>query len=223
MKNRGVGAHFDEVAAEYDVWKQKAHRYYSAVKRSVAEVIPPGMSVIEIGCGTGDILAHVKPSIGVGTDISSEMVKIARHKHPQLRFEVHDITTGPLDEHFDYVLSVDVAEHVDDLTAAFAAMAEMLNPSGTVIMLTANPKWAKALHAAERLRLKMPEGDHHWRSRDDLVEAAERAGLALVRFERDFLVPKAIPILEKLDSTRWAAPARAKYGLIQRAVFRAGT
>jgi hypothetical protein len=30
--------------------------------------------------------------------------------------------------------------------------------------MTANPLWSPVLHAAERLRLKMLEGDHEWRS-----------------------------------------------------------
>ena len=37
--------------------------------------------VLEVGCGIGDLLAAVKPSRGVGVDISPEMVKLASNKY----------------------------------------------------------------------------------------------------------------------------------------------
>ena len=214
-----VGSHFDNVAPDYDRWKIKAHHYYASLKANVAEVVPPGRRVLEVGCATGDILASLLPADGVGMDISPAMIELASKKHPQLRFEVHDLMNGPLGERFEFVVAADVAEHVPDLDLCMEAMAGMLTQEGLLVLVTANPAWAPILHVAERLHMKMPEGDHTWRSREDLASSARRAGLVERSFTRSLLVPKDVWGLRVLDSAGWAASIRQRGGLMQRAVF----
>jgi 2-polyprenyl-3-methyl-5-hydroxy-6-metoxy-1,4-benzoquinol methylase len=118
-----------------------------------------------VWCATGDILASLDPGESVGLDISPAMIELAARKHPGLRFRVHDLMQGPLDERFDYVVAADVAEHVPALDTMMGSLAGMLPERGVAVVLTANPLWSQVLHAAERLRLMMLEGDHEWRSR----------------------------------------------------------
>ena len=49
-------------------------------------LIPPGMRVLELGCGRGDLLASLRPSYGVGIDFSTAMIAAATAHHPELRF-----------------------------------------------------------------------------------------------------------------------------------------
>lgn len=88
-----------------------------------------------------------------------------------------------------------------------------------MIVVTANPLWGSVLHAAERLRLKMPEGPHAWRSREELMRAASGAGLVERSFDRSMLIPKRIPAIKVLNTARWARGLRQRFGLIQRAVY----
>jgi 2-polyprenyl-3-methyl-5-hydroxy-6-metoxy-1,4-benzoquinol methylase len=219
VSERSVQRHFDQIAVEYDRWKERAQYYYQAVKAAVAEIVPPGRRVLEVGCGTGDILASIAPDDGLGTDISPRMVERARAKHPTLRFAVHDLMADALSERFEFVVAVDVAEHVPDLERAMRTMAEMLDDGGVIIVITANPAWGPILHLAERLKLKMPEGDHTWRSRAEIRAAATAAGLRERSFSRSFLIPKAITGLKSLNTMKWAGGLRERYGLMQRAVF----
>ena len=219
MSSDHVRDHFDQVAGGYDRGKERARYYYSELKLLVAELVPKGSHVLEVGCGTGDILASLEPSVGVGIDLSSEMVALARQKHPSLRFLVHSVVDSQLDEAFDFVVAIDVMEHLSDLNRAMASMARMLAPGGSLVVTTADPRWGHVLDVAERLKLKMPEGEHQWRSHDDLVAAARAAGLVERFFDRSFLVPRAIPLLKALNTARWAAPLRRRYGLIQRVAF----
>jgi SAM-dependent methyltransferase len=222
MSSSPVGKHFDSVAPGYDRWKEKARHYYAALKASLVEIVPPRNHVLEVGCATGDILASLDPADGVGIDISPAMIQIASRKHPDLRFLVHDLMDGPIDERFEYVVAADVAEHVPDLDVCVQAMAGMLTENGVLVIVTANPAWGPVLHLAERLHLKMPEGDHQWRSRGDLVAAAVRAGLRERSFTRSLLVPKDLAGVGVLDRAAWASGIRERFGLIQRAVFETG-
>jgi SAM-dependent methyltransferase len=217
--NQRVRRHFDAVASDYDAWKEKAHHYYGFLTQMVGETVPPGQRVAEIGCGTGDILASLDPSYGLGVDLSSEMVAIARRKHPDLRFQVHDITVSPLPDRFAYVVAVDLVEHTLNLDSCFRNLAESLSETGRLVVVTANPRWSWVLHIAERLRLKMPEGDHVWRSHEALLDAARLSGLHENSFTRDLLVPKNVPLLRRVDGAESLIALRQRLGLVQRAVF----
>src|SRR5467141_3806420 len=57
-------------------------------------LIPEGARVLELGCGTGDLLADLAPSYGVGVDFSAGMIAQARSAHPHLTFVLGDIEDG---------------------------------------------------------------------------------------------------------------------------------
>lgn len=182
--------------------------------------MPPGKRVLEVGCGTGDILHSLAPEYGLGIDISPQMVSRAQDKYPALRFKVHDILGEPLNETFDFVVAVDVAEHVSDLGRAIKFMARSLQPDARLVITTVSPAWGPLLELAERLKLKMPEGDHQWRSRDELGAAASAAGLTEDSYDRFLLVPKAVPLVKRLNRASRTSWLRQRYGMIQRMVLK---
>lgn len=221
MMANDVQNHFDAIAGEYDRWKQRAHYYYRSLQQALSDLIPPGSSVLEVGCGTGDVLASLQPSMGLGSDLSAEMVKRAQEKFPYLNFVQNDISASPVTEQpYDYVVAADVFEHVSDIKAAFRNMRSSLASQGRLIIVTANPSWAPILHLAEILHLKMPEGEHTWRSQAALVAAAADAGLSIESFTRRLLVPKRIPVLHRINDSRRTKKLVERWGLMQIAVFR---
>jgi len=49
-------------------WLQRAAYFHEEDVRYLKFLIPEGARVLELGCGTGDLLADLKPSFGVGFD-----------------------------------------------------------------------------------------------------------------------------------------------------------
>lgn len=79
-------------------------------------LIPEGARVLEIGCGGGDLLAAVKPAVGVGIDFSPEILDGARTAHPALHFvlaDAHALTLEP--QIFDYVVLSDIVNDLWDV------------------------------------------------------------------------------------------------------------
>src|SRR5438105_5552622 len=129
---------YDRLAPERDRWRRRNAAYYDAIERLARFVVPPGASVLEIGCGTGGLLAALRPSDGVGLDLSPRMVEIARRKHPHLRFEVADAESldSPALEGrtFDYVVFCDVVGALSDVWSAFRALRRVCNPRTRVLV-----------------------------------------------------------------------------------------
>jgi ubiquinone/menaquinone biosynthesis C-methylase UbiE len=182
VDQRNVTEHFDRLAGEYDAWKEKASYYYDLLADIYRGIIPEGSSVLEIGCGTGTLLAKVRPALGVGVDISPKMIAIAEARYP-----------GP--ETFDYVMIPDVIEHLADIPGTFFAVRGVCHPGTRVVLTCVNPLWAPVLHLAERLKMKMPEGDHRWLPKREIVRIARDRGFTLEDFRGRILLPKKIPLL----------------------------
>ena len=77
---------FDVFATQEERWRKRNRTYHGLLERVARFHVPPGQRVLEIGCGSGDLLAALEPSVGVGVDISAGMVEAARERHPELRF-----------------------------------------------------------------------------------------------------------------------------------------
>ncbi len=65
---------FDELAPVRDAWKARNPTYHREVERLCRFLVPEGASVLEIGCGTGDLLRALRPRRGLGSDLSPRMV-----------------------------------------------------------------------------------------------------------------------------------------------------
>ena len=158
-----VSKHFDFIAKDYDFYKKRNWFYYQSLKKLLKTLIPSGKNVLEIGCGTGDLLATLKPKVGKGMDISSNMIKIAHQKYPQLFFSIKI----PKGDSWDYIFMCDVIEHLENPQKTFLEISKVMNENTIFVCTMANPIWEPVLMIAEKLKLKMPEGKHYRHSSEE--------------------------------------------------------
>lgn len=197
MPKENVREHFEGIAGEYDRWKEKSAYYYRLLTGICREHVPEGTSVLEIGCGTGTLLHSLRPSRGLGVDISPAMVEIASTKFPSLAFRVADAEAFDPGESFDYVIVPDVVEHLSDPGAMFRSARKACHPGTRVIITCVNPLWAPVLHLAERLGQKMPEGEHRWLPAEELRQLSEAAGFEIAELRGRILCPKEVPLVAR--------------------------
>jgi hypothetical protein len=120
------------------------------------------------------------------------MAAIAVSKFPDLSFAVADAEALDLGESFEFVIVPDVIEHLSDVGAMFRSIRKHCGPGTMLIVTSVNPLWAPVLNLAERLNLKMPEGEHRWL-------AEEEPGVRQRRRVRYRNLPRQDP-LSKTDS-----------------------
>lgn len=116
--------------------------------RTLAALLRPGMSVLDVGCGTGAITAGIARAVGpgagrvVGIDRNTGLLEIARRDHAglaHLRFEQHDVTTGlPWRGEFDIVTAARTLQWIADPGAALAHMRSAAKPGGMIVVLDYN-------------------------------------------------------------------------------------
>src|SRR5512146_1069839 len=82
--------HWDAVARRFEQHASWGRFYHRRLREIYRFLVSPGQRVLEIGCGQGDLLAALAPAYGMGIDFSSEMIRQAAQRHPQLVFRVQD-------------------------------------------------------------------------------------------------------------------------------------
>jgi len=187
-------AHWDALAASYDAAKDRNDAYYAALQSCFARFIPLSARrrILEIGCGTGRVLASLSPAEGVGTDVSASMIDAARARHhanSALRFEVEDGAAQSDLGQFDAVISADVLEHVPDWRSVLVAMVRRAAPGGLIICSTPNPRWTLPLYLLEKMHLKMPEGPHRFVPLRHIEHHLRAAGATITHASTHLILP----------------------------------
>lgn len=185
MSKSKVQRYFDNIAPIYDYYKKKNSFYYNTLKQGIRENIGKerARNILDIGCGTGEILNFLNSKKGLGVDISSQMIQKACTKFKSkksLKFMVFDIEKNPLKGNFDYILLIDVIEHLTNPQKAIQNIAYSMSLETKLILGMINPFWEPILMVLEKLRLKMPEGVHHRISERELIDIFNRNNLKIL-------------------------------------------
>jgi SAM-dependent methyltransferase len=103
----------------YDAVQGDGAERAAYLRELIAEHHPSARTVLELACGTGSMLAQLRPDYAVtGLDLSPQMLAVAREKVPDVRLVEGDMTAFRLEERFDVVLCVfDSINHLLDYAA----------------------------------------------------------------------------------------------------------
>ena len=121
-----LASHYDSLASRRDDFRRKNRYYYALLEKQYRYFVPEGKRVLEIGCGTGDLLAALKPSYGVGVDISPKMIELAKEKYPALHFYAGTIQDISIDEKFDYIILSGLLGELEDIQSFPAVFKKIL-------------------------------------------------------------------------------------------------
>lgn len=220
--------HWDNLALEYDDLKQRNDAYYGALKQCFDRAVPADSrtSVLDVGCGTGQVLASLNPGRGVGIDLSEQMIEKAREQfsdRKELAFLAIDARAAGELGPFDCVISADTMEHVEDWPMVVEAIVHACRPGGLVVISTPNPAWAFPLWVLEKLRLKMPEGPHKFVAIGRIADYMRQLGCEVITQRTHLMVPARVGGLgPKLSSTAERLPVLRSMGVIQLVIARRG-
>jgi SAM-dependent methyltransferase len=186
--------------------------YHVLLRRYYSFFIPAGSRVLEIGCGTGDLLAALKPSYGVGIDFSEKNLALARERHPDLHFHTAEAETFQSKEKFDYIILSDVVNDVPDVQALLEHLRGFAHERTRLVLNFFNMLWRPILALAESLELKAPTPPQNWLSAADMQNLLRLSGWELIRQETKILSPVGITFFETILN-RALAPILSSFSL----------
>lgn len=161
-------------------------------------------SVLELGCGTGKNTQWLltKASYVLGIDFSKEMLKIAKEKINDERFEYKkaDINNkwGIKNKNFDLITSSLTLEHIRNLNHIFTQAHTQLKDNGLFFLCELHPfkqyKGTKAQYETINGTEELEVYTHHT---SEYIECAKKNGFKLIEINEwfDDVAKKAIPRL----------------------------
>tara|TARA_R110002020_G_scaffold3766_10_gene16589 strand:+ start:18907 stop:20367 length:1461 start_codon:yes stop_codon:yes gene_type:complete len=194
--------------------KRLGRYYHSQIKKIYSHQVPDGSTVLELGCSSGDLLAAMNPSAGVGVDFSAARIDRARQKHPDLEFvlaDAHELDLG--DRVFDYVLVSELVNDLWDVQTMLEKVRPYCSPKTRIIFNFYSHLWNLPLRLARRLGLARPNLPQNWLTPHDMENLLQISGFEPLRRWEEIILPLQVPVLSdfanrylaKIVPFRWFA------------------
>src|SRR5216117_3949263 len=189
-----------KIAARRESWINRNKYYYELLNRLFRFLVEPEKRVLSVRCGTGNLLAVVRPSNGKGIEICHEIVDIAQQRNPSFEFAIAFPDKQEFqqafkpDEKFDYILFNDIGDTVDVLQA-LRNLRPLCKRHTRLLVTTYNHLWEPFVTFAVWFGMKVPRTEQNWLSTTDIRNLLKLAGFEPLETHRIVLLPKYVPLL----------------------------
>ena len=193
--------------------KYWSSEYYKRLTGVYNLIVPENSSVLEIGCGKGDLLAALNPDIGRGVDYSEMMIKEAQLKYPQFQFIVSDALELEYDgKKFDYIILSDLINDVWDVQTLLKQLKQFCTNETRLVFNYYSHLWQIPLQFAQFIGIARPNMIQNWLTNKDVSNLLELENYQPLKTWQEIVVP--IPFLgakylnkylSKISPFRWLA------------------
>jgi SAM-dependent methyltransferase len=188
-------AHWDRLSPKKAIPNRPGAFYHKLLRHYYRFFIPPGLRILEVGCGHGDLLDAFEPALGVGVDFSGEMTRYAANRHKNLSFIQADAHDLPIKGTFDVIILSDLVNDLWDVQRMLEELRRLTHPRTRLVLNFFNNLWRLPLSLAKRLNLGFDTLEQNWFSPHDVVNLLELAGFEVISSRPLILFPLPIRIL----------------------------
>ena len=193
-------AHWNHVAAKIDRTGRIGDTYHKLLNAYYGMLVPRDSRILEVGCGLGNLLASLKPRVGVGIDFSQHMIRRAKQKYPQLTFIQGDAHELPIKGSFDVIILSDLVNDLWDVQRVFQELLPLCHPGTRVLINSYNNLWRVPLKILKLLGLGAFLLEQNWLAPQDVKNLLGLAGFDAFRCTSHILLPFEIPFLSALSN-----------------------
>ncbi|MDR3491478.1 MAG: glycosyltransferase [Gammaproteobacteria bacterium] len=202
-------SHLKNVQSFYDqagaciTWA--GHQYRRILARYYQRLIPANASVLEVGCGDGELLSHLANTDVTGVDLSPIQIALAQKKIPHGKFEMQSGEHLQLNRKFDYIVLSETVNQASDVQQIFEKLKTVSHPRTRLLLNFYNTAWRPLLSFATLLGFKAKQPASNWLNSYDVKNMLELAGWDVIKQQRRILLPLQIVGLDRLMN-RFLAP-----------------
>lgn len=191
------------LSSYYHQWLQKIYSF----------AIPTHARILELGCGTGQLLDSLKPSYGVGIDFSIQAINQARKEYPHLKFELMNAESFDLgNEQFDFIILSDLVNDVWDVQKTMEGIRKYCHSGTRIIINFHSQLWKYPLRLAQKMKWATPLLTQNWFTIGDINTIFQLSGFEMLKHWSEIILPLRFPganfcnrFLAKIFPFRWFA------------------
>lgn len=163
--------------------------YIRMLSRYLKRLIPPEASILEIGCGSGELLSLLPHKKIAGLDLSPTQVELAKNRLPAGKFFMGAGETYSFKDTYDTILLSDVLNEAADVQQMLLNLQSAARPETRLVINFHNTVWRPVLGMATRFGLKPRHPKSNWLSRQDVTNLLQLAGWEVVNEDSRVLIP----------------------------------
>ncbi len=194
-KKQAIKEYFDKTA-ETRIKYRKSKRYYWDSITDYCNFFVEGEStVLEVGCGTGELLGKINGKEKTGIDVSEKMIEEAKKQFPDINFVCSPAENIQLDKKFDVIILSNLVGYLPDIQLVFEELQKVSHPETKVIVTYYNIFWEPFIKFAEFIGIKKKGPKQSWLSTKDLSNLLYLSGFETYKQNSSMLFPFYIPLL----------------------------
>jgi ubiquinone/menaquinone biosynthesis C-methylase UbiE len=187
--------YFEQIAPTHIAYRRRHRYYWDEITRYVDYFSNESLSVLEIGCGTGELLAGINAKRKVGIDFSPTMINEAQKQFPDIEFHLMEATNIQLNEKFDLIVISNLIGNLSDVEAFFMHLRQFCHERTKIIVQYYNYMWQPFINFAEWIGIKKKTPPQNWLTVHDINNLLYLAGYDVYRNTRRMLIPFYIPLI----------------------------
>ena len=179
-------------------WQRGFHRQLTNLHR---HHIPEGASILEWGCGAGDLLKALKPARGLGIDISDKMIAKAKANANAdagtsgCEFRQGDLHETIVEEKFDCIVASYLTGYLTDIQKCLENLQKSATARTRLYISSLNTLWHPLLVTGQGIGTVVRQPPSNWLSQGDLLNLLELSGWEVVTASTEQMLPFHIPLI----------------------------
>jgi SAM-dependent methyltransferase len=190
--------YFNKIAIDRIKYRKRRSYYWESITRYINYFLTDDKSVLEIGCGTGELIGKIKGKEKVGIDFSELMIKNARTQFPDVEFICMEAEDLNFDKKFDVIILSNVIGYFDDVQKVFDQIYKLAHSRTKIVITYYSFLWEPLIKIAEFFKIKKKTPRQSWLSNYDIENLLNLSGFEVFRKNQRMLIPINIPIISFL-------------------------
>ena len=191
-------AALDRYADQHEDQDISLPAYDAFIRHCLASVVEKDRRVLCLRAGTGRYLDSVRPSLGVGMDISKRFVELARRRFPQYEFLQMDEEPPVGEEPFDWIIIPDAVDAFFDLGTVLRSIRRVCHTRTRILCIWPSPLWRPVIDYAVAVGKMPPRPQAHGLILEDVENIFRLHGFEIFKQIRGVLFPFQAPLLTRL-------------------------
>lgn len=190
--------YFDSIAPKR-IRQRKAKSYYwDDITNYCNYFVHEDHAVLEIGCGTGELLHQLKAKRKVGIDFSEAMLLQAKAQFPELELHAMAAEDLQLNERFDLIILSNLIGYLDDIQDVLTKLHRVCHSNTKIIITHYSFIWEPVLKLGEFMGYKTKTPVQNWLSVAEINNMLFLSEFHVYRNSRRMIFPVYVPLLSEL-------------------------
>ena len=194
-KHNQLKLYFENVAATRRKYRQKKHYYWDSITDYCNFFVQADSSLLEIGCGTGELLARINGNEKTGIDFSEKMIDEAKLQFTSIEFFCMTAEEITLEKKYDVIILSNLVGYLLDIQQVFEELKKVSHPETKIIITYYNIFWEPLIKFAEFIGIKKKGPQQSWLSTKDLSNLLYLSGFETYKQNSSMLFPFYIPLI----------------------------